>query len=90
MIQIVLTAEVYLVFVVRYRRQTEEIFRSPPSLTPADGLCHETSVEGLRLCGSENKKEGFIRMYNTTINAWSMLCDPQFNDRTAEVNSSMS
>ena len=51
----------------------------------AEGLCRPTRVEGLRLCGGENRKEGFIQMFNTTINAWSLLCDPQFNDRTAEV-----
>jgi len=68
----------------RVRRQLE-----PGLISDAEGLCRKTFLPDVRLCGGESSNEGFIQMFNSTINAWSLVCDPQFNDRTAEVGNSL-
>ena len=84
-----LPAELYYIFlfVARFRRQSgvDTLAGGIPNTTEADGKCRETAIEGVRLCGGDNEREGFLQLYNDTINAWSLMCDPQFNDRTAEV-----
>jgi len=39
----------------------------------------------VRLSGGDNSDEGFIEIYNDTEHRWALLCDSNFNDRTAEV-----
>ena len=39
----------------------------------------------LRFRGGEGKNEGFLEIYNATERRWTIICDPFFNDRTAEV-----
>lgn len=39
----------------------------------------------LRLVGGMNEDEGFLELYNTTSKSYNLVCDKQFNEKTAEV-----
>ncbi len=39
----------------------------------------------VRLVGGDQTYEGFIEIYNGTERRWTIVCDPGFNDKTAEV-----
>ena len=39
----------------------------------------------VRLNGGDTEYEGFIELYNATERRWTIVCDSQFHERTAEV-----
>lgn len=45
------------------------------TLTPSD----------IRFSGGETSNEGFLELYNTSSKSWNLMCDNQFNEKTAEV-----
>ena len=42
------------------------------------------SASDLRLSGKKDN-EGFLELYNSTSKSWNIMCDSQFNEKTAEV-----
>lgn len=56
----------------------------PPRAAP-QGNCQATLNASIWLCGGEHDNEGFLTLYNSTAHVWSLVCDPSFNDRTAQV-----
>lgn len=59
------------------------------TLVPSDKILHPDIDSRLgyqvRLTGGTNEDEGFIEIYNNTEHRWSIICDNNFNERTAEV-----
>ena len=45
------------------------------------------STPRIHLIGGETEDEGFIEIYNSTERRWALVCDIDFNDKTAEVSS---
>ena len=48
----------------------------------------DASINGevrLRGAGTLFKDAGFLELYNTSTNTWNLMCDSQFNEKTAEV-----
>ncbi|KAK6181325.1 hypothetical protein SNE40_009204 [Patella caerulea] len=39
----------------------------------------------IRLRGGETTNEGFLELYNSSSKSWNIMCDSQFNEKTAEV-----
>lgn len=58
----------------RRKRQTAEPFAG-----------EYLSASDVRLNGGKNDKEGFLELYNITSKSWNIMCDNQFNEKTAEV-----
>lgn len=59
------------------------------TVVPSDKILHPDINSRLgyqvRLRGGANEDEGFIEIYNNTEHRWSIICDNNFNERTAEV-----
>ena len=39
----------------------------------------------VRLKGGKSPNEGFLEIFNTSSRSWNLMCDSQFNEKTAEV-----
>ncbi|XP_052783699.1 protein bark beetle-like isoform X2 [Mya arenaria] len=57
---------------VRAKRQAPY---HPESLTASD----------IHFVGGQNDYEGFLELYNASSRSWNIMCDSQFNEKTAEV-----
>lgn len=51
---------------------------------PSDTF-HMNATKKLRLFEGLNENEGFLQVYNTTLRAWTMVCDRQFTLQSAQV-----
>ena len=54
------------------------------TIDPTDTF-HLNSTKKIRLFEGLNENEGFLQIYNTTLRAWTMVCDRQFTIKSAEV-----
>ena len=54
------------------------------TIDPTDTF-HLNSTKRIRLFDGLSENEGFLQIYNTTLRAWTMVCDRQFTLKSAEV-----
>lgn len=52
-----------------------------------EGYARDSTAAGIRLTGDGSlfKDAGFLELYNSSSKTWNMMCDSQFNEKTAEV-----
>ncbi|KAK0049320.1 protein bark beetle [Biomphalaria pfeifferi] len=55
------------------------------NIEPTKRVKRATANLRLRGDGTLFKNAGFLEMYNSTTKTWNMMCDSQFNEKTAEV-----
>ncbi|KAL3873370.1 hypothetical protein ACJMK2_036499 [Sinanodonta woodiana] len=72
-----------------FARITMKPIRKDQMVSGTNGLCRRkrevSSQRTVRFIGGLEKNEGFLELYNSTTQSWNIMCDNQFNEKTAEV-----